>query len=84
MQIGADLYNFGGDVGPIAFIAVAILALSVAHPQRWSGVFLLGYVAGFVFPDNGGGFFSAAALIGMGYWMGRLSARESELELTPG
>lgn len=80
LQIGADLYNFGGDVGPIAFIAVAILALSVAHPQRWSGAFLLAYLVGFMFPDNGGGFFSAVALLGMSYWLIRLKTRDETLQ----
>ena len=80
LQIGADLYNIGGDAGPIAFMAAAILALSVAHPQRWSGAFLLGYVVGFMFPDNGGGFFSAVALLGMSYWLIRQKTRDETLQ----
>ena len=49
-------------------------------PNDGRGAFLLAYLVGFMFPDNGGGFFSAVALLGMSYWLIRLKTRDETLQ----
>ena len=66
---GGDLYSWGGIVGAVSLIVGCGLALTVRHPLRWSALFLLAFVAGGIFPDDGGLFVSGLSLIGLAYWL---------------
>lgn len=72
LAIGGDLFT-AGIVGFGATILAGVLALTVSDPYRWSGLFLIGYAAGLGFPDSGGLWLAGASLIGMAYWITRVS-----------
>lgn len=69
VPFGGDLYVWGGIVGAIGLMVGSLVVLTVGHPLRWSGLFLLGVLAGGVFPDEGGQFLSGISLLGLGYWL---------------
>jgi hypothetical protein len=74
MPIDDTLWTAGG----IAFgltLVVGVVALTVDSPYRWSGLFLIGYAAGFGLPDSGGLWLSGASLVAMGYWIERTAAK---------
>lgn len=64
-------------LGAISLILAALAALSARSAYRWSGLFVLGLVAGSTFPDTGGEFLGGAALIGLGLWLPSVSKRQS-------
>ena len=66
---GGDLYSWGGIIGAIALIVGSVLALTVGHRLRWSALFLLVFIAGGIFPDDGGLFVGGLSLVGLGYWL---------------
>lgn len=73
MSIGETLWT----AGVIAFgltLVAGVVALTVNSPYRWSGLFLIGYAAGFGFPDSGGLWLSGAPLVAMGFWIDRTAA----------
>jgi len=43
--------------------------LTVSHPLRWTGLFLITYIAGGIAPDKWGGIVSAVSLLGLGMWL---------------
>lgn len=71
-EFGATLYNNGGLIGGIALLATAVVALAMATPLRWSGLFLLAGLGGAVFPDDGGLWLTGAGFLGLGFLMVRL------------
>ncbi len=73
MSIGETLWTAGGVAFGLTLVA-GVVALTVTSPYRWSGLFLIGYAAGFAFPDSGGLWLSGASLIGMGFWIDRTAA----------
>lgn len=77
-SFGEFLFSYGGMAGAISLILAAVTALSAKSRFRWSGLFMLGVVAGSIFPDNGGEFLVGASLIGFGFWLRRMS--ESALD----
>ena len=66
---GEWLFTYGGRTGAIAVLALAVVVLSARHPLRWSGVFLLAFVGGSMFPDDGGQWLSGLSLLVMGWWL---------------
>ena len=72
LAFGDDLF-FAGAVGFGATLLAGVLALTVRNPYRWSGLFLIGYSAGFAFPDLGGPWLGGVSLVAMGYWIMRMS-----------
>lgn len=75
IEFGEFLFTFGGMVGAIAILGAAILWLTVSDVMRWSGLFLVFFVAGSVFPDNGGQFLSALSLLALGLWLWLVRSR---------
>ena len=63
----AGIFGFG------ATILAGAAALTVNDPYRWSGLFLIGYAAGWSFPDAGGLWLAGTSLIAMAYWITRAS-----------
>lgn len=76
LEIGEWLFSNVGQVSPLALMAAGIAILTVRGTYRWTGLFLLLYVAGAVFPDDGGQFLSGISLVGLGYWLFRCATRE--------
>ncbi len=74
---GEFLFSYGGMTGAISLILAAVTALVARSSFRWSGLFLLGIIAGSIFPDNGGEFLVGASLIGFGTWLGRLATQNA-------
>lgn len=68
VPLGGDLFSWGGIVGAIGLLLGSILVLTVTDPVRWSGIFLAAFIAGGVFPDDGGQFLGGVALLGLGMW----------------
>ena len=66
---GEFLFSYGGMMGAISLMVAAVVALVWWGHVRWSGLFLLGIVAGSIFPDDGGEFLTGASLMGFGYWL---------------
>ncbi len=69
LEFGELLFTYGGMIGAIAVFAAAVLMLTVRDPLRWTAVLLLTFIAGGIFPDNGGQFVSGASLVGLGIWL---------------
>jgi hypothetical protein len=78
---GEFLFSYGGMIGAISLMAAAVVAFVGWGQLRRSGLFLLGVVAGSIFPDNGGEFLIGASLIGFGFWLWR--ADLTHLQITP-
>ena len=76
LAVGDDLY-FAGAVGFGATLLAGVLALTVRNPYRWSGLFLIGYAAGFAVPDLGGLWLAGVSFVAMGYWIMRTSSTAS-------
>lgn len=66
---GGDLYSWGGIIGAVAMLVGSGLTLSVGHRLRWSALFLLVFLAGGIFPDDGGLFVTGLSVVGLGYWL---------------
>lgn len=77
VEFGELLFTLGGMVGAISILMGAVLVLTVKDSLRWTGLFLLAFIAGGFFPDDGGEFLSGASLGGLGLWL-MLSARDAE------
>lgn len=69
LSIGGEMFEWGGLVGAIGVLLGAVLTMTVKDKLRWSGLFLLGFIAGSTFPDDGGQFLSGASLVGLGIWL---------------
>lgn len=69
IPFGGDLFSWGGMIGAIGLLVGAGLVLSVNDRLRWSGLFLATFIAGGIFPDDGGQFLSGVALLGLGGWL---------------
>lgn len=69
VPFGGDLFVWGGLVGAIGLVLGSVLTLTVKDRLRWAGVFLLGFIAGGVFPDDGGEFLSGVSLLALGGWI---------------
>ena len=76
LEIGEWLFSNVGQVSLYAMMAAGIVILTVRGTYRWTGLFLLLYIAGFTFPDDGGQFLSGVSLLGLGYWLFRCATRE--------
>lgn len=70
--VGEALFTCGGMIGAGSML-VGGLALLLVGESRWLGVFMLGFVAGSIFPDDGGELLSGASLMALGYWLRRQS-----------
>jgi hypothetical protein len=70
VAVGDALFTYGGMVGAGSMLATG-LALIPANESRWPALFVLGFVAGSTFPDNGGEILSGASLLALGYWLRR-------------
>lgn len=53
-------------------MAAAIVLLTISGPIRWSLVFLVVFIAGSIFPDDGGQFVMGFGLVGLGLWLMRV------------
>ncbi len=71
VSFGEFLFSYGGMMGAISMIVASAIALLWWPQLRWSGLFLLGIVAGSIFPDDGGEFLMGASLIGFSFWLWR-------------
>lgn len=69
VPLGADMFEWGGVIGAIGLLTGSVLALTVKDRLRWSGALLLAFLAGGIFPDDGGQFVSGVALLGLGGWL---------------
>lgn len=69
IAFGGPMFVWGGMIGALGFLLGGTLALTVSNRLRWSGLFLLVFLAGGVFPDEGGQFVSGVALLGLGGWL---------------
>jgi hypothetical protein len=69
LKFGELLFTYGGMVGAMAVLVAAVLILTVRHPLRWTGLLLVAFVAGGIFPDSGGQFLTGASLVGLGIWL---------------
>lgn len=81
VALGGDLFSWGGMIGAISLLVGVLLVLTVKDRLRWSGIFLAVFIAGGIFPDDGGQFVSGVALLGLGGWM-LASNREPKSSLT--
>jgi hypothetical protein len=81
LEIGEQLWAAGG-VAFVALVLAGVAALTVRNSYRWSGLLLIGYAAGWGFPDSGGLWLAGAALIGMGYWISRISSERTTATTT--
>jgi hypothetical protein len=77
MSIGETLWTAGGIAFGLTLLA-GVVALTVNSPYRWSGLFLIGYAAGWAFPDSGGLWLSGVSLIAMAFWIDRTAAKTDE------
>lgn len=68
VEFGEFLFNYGGMVGAISLLLGSVLVLTAKNRWRWAGLYLLAFVGGSVFPDDGGQFLSGASLLGLGFW----------------
>ncbi len=68
VEFGELLFDYGGMVGAISLVLGSVLVLTVKNSLRWAGLYLLAFVGGSVFPDDGGQFLSGASLLGLGSW----------------
>jgi hypothetical protein len=68
---GEVLFTGGGVVGVTAVLVAAVVTLTISGPVRWSSVFLFAFIAGSIFPDDGGQFVMGFALIGLGFLLMR-------------
>lgn len=66
---GEWLFTYGGMTGAMAILALAVVVLRARHPFRWSGIFLVAFLAGSTFPDDGGQWLSGLSLLVMGWWL---------------
>ena len=78
LEIGEWLFSNVGQVSLYALMAAGIVILTVRGTYRWTGLFLLLYIAGFTFPDDGGQFLSGISLLGLGYWITRYANKRSQ------
>ncbi len=78
---GESLFSYGGMIGTISLMVASAVALLWWGQLRWSGLFLLGIIAGSIFPDDGGEFLIGASLIGFGIWLWQ--ADLTHLPITP-
>jgi len=69
IPLGGDLFSWGGMIGAIGLLVGAVLVLTVNDRLRRSGLFLAGFIAGGIFPDDRGQFLSGVALLGLGDWL---------------
>jgi hypothetical protein len=69
VEVGELLFTYGGMVGAVAVLVAAVLVLTVRDPLRWTALLLFGFVAGGIFPDNGGQLLTGASLVGLGTWL---------------
>lgn len=69
VPLGAVMFEWGGVIGAVGLLIGSVLALTVKDRLRWSGALLLAFLAGGVFPDDGGQFVSGVALVGLGGWL---------------
>jgi len=69
IPFGGELFSWGGMIGAIGVVVGGVLTLTANDRLRWSGLFLLAFIAGGVFPDDGGQFVSGVALLGLGGWL---------------
>ncbi len=74
MSIGETLWTAGMTAFGLTLVA-GVVALTVNSPWRWSGLFLIGYAAGWGFPDSGGLWLSGVSLIAMAFWIDRTAAK---------
>ena len=83
MSVGEDLWA-AGSVGFGVTLVAGAVALTVNSPYRWSGLFLIGYAAGWGFPDSGGLWLSGASLVAMGHWIDRTAAKTDKSQTLNG
>lgn len=83
MSIGEGLWT-AGIVGFGVTLVAGVVALTVNSPWRWSGLFLIGYAAGWGFPDSGGLWLSGVSLIAMAYWIDRTAAETDQSDTRNG
>jgi len=69
LEFGELLFTYGGMIGAIGILLAAVAMLTVRSSLRWSALLLLTFLAGAVFPDNGGQFATGASLIPLGIWL---------------
>lgn len=69
LEVGELLFTLGGMTGAIAALVAAVLILTVRDPLRWSSLLLFTFVAGGVFPDDGGQIVTAVSLVALGVWL---------------
>lgn len=69
VEFGELLFTYGGMIGAMAVLVAAVLILTVQDPLRWTGLLLVGFVAGGIFPDSGGQLLTGASLVGLGIWL---------------
>jgi hypothetical protein len=83
MPIGETLWTAEGIAFGLTLVAGAV-ALTVDSRWRWSGLFLIGYAAGFGLPDSGGLWLSGVSLIAMALWIDRTAAQTDESDIPNG
>lgn len=83
IEFGEFLFTYGGMTGAIAMLGTAIAFLAVDGPLRWSGLFVLAFIAGSIFPDDGGQFLSGVSLIGLAFWLSRPRRYETNRPAAP-
>jgi len=71
-EFGEVLFTLGGMTGAVATLAAAVVIITAGQTLRWTGVFLLLFIAGSVFPDDGGQWLSGLSLVALGWWILRL------------
>jgi hypothetical protein len=76
IEAGEILFSWGGLIGVMAMLIAAALILTLSGPVRWSALFLVAFVAGSIFPDDGGQYLSGLALIGLGYFLIRIGGHQ--------
>jgi len=72
VSFGKTLFTVGGMSGSVATLGAAVLILTARHALRWTGLLLLAFIAGAVFPDDGGQWLSGVSLVLVGWWVLRL------------
>jgi hypothetical protein len=83
MPIGETLWA-AGIVGFGVTLVAGAVALTVDSRWRWSGLFLIGYAAGFGLPDSGGLWLSGISLIAMALWIDRTAAQTDKSDTPNG
>ena len=71
LGFGVWMFVIGMPTGGLGMFVAAVILLATRSPIRWSGAFLLVYLAGLALPDQGGHFIGGAALIALGLWLRR-------------